>query len=361
LVPLLIGALVLGAIVVVSVVATGGGDDDTTSKTTAENATYVEPVGAVTPAAFTGSIGSVPEKAITGAPSLPSTQVTGSTVGLYGGSGDAKVCDAEKLVGYLLANGDKARAFAGALGITAAEIPTYVRSLTPVLLTRDTRVTNHGYANGVATPRQSVLQAGTAVLVDRYGVPRVKCGCGNPLTPPSTQALPTRTIGTPWAGYDRTTVIVVVQSSQPVDSLVLVNTTGDGYLRITVGSSGAITTLSAQEYCAVNPTDPTCVSTTTTTTPPPATAPPAPAPGNTPIDAVAQWVAGQGFSYAGDCSSTDSSAVGSLCSTLVSDQGTQRVYAVGYVASEYGVQVVVTLVNGQWTVTEVHDIDTSVG
>ena len=30
-------------------------------------------------------------------------------------------------------------------------------------------MTNHGYANGRATPRQSVLEAGTAVLVDRYG------------------------------------------------------------------------------------------------------------------------------------------------------------------------------------------------
>jgi hypothetical protein len=204
-----------------------------------------------------------------------------------------------------------------------------MRSLTPVLLTRDRR--SPTTTRQRRPTRGSRAQAGTALTT------ATACGEVRLATAgaPSAQPLPTGTIGTPWA-VRPTTVIVVVQSSQPVDSLVLVNTTGDGYIRITVGSSGAITTLTAEEYCAVNPADPTCVSTTTTTTPPPATAPPAPAPGNTPIDAVAQWVAGQGFSYAGDCSSTDPSAVGSLCSTLVSDEGTQRVYAVGYVASEYG-------------------------
>jgi hypothetical protein len=40
-----------------------------------------------------------------------------------------------------------------------------------VILQRDTRVTNHGFRNGRATPTQSILQAGTAVLVDEYGVP----------------------------------------------------------------------------------------------------------------------------------------------------------------------------------------------
>ena len=32
-----------------------------------------------------------------------------------------------------------------------------------------------------------MLQSGTAVLVDRYGTPRVKCNCGNPLTKPVAQ------------------------------------------------------------------------------------------------------------------------------------------------------------------------------
>ena len=51
-------------------------------------------------------------------------------------------------------------------------------------LRADTRVTNHGFVDGHATALQSVLQAGTAVLVDDHGRPRVKCGCGNPLLDP---------------------------------------------------------------------------------------------------------------------------------------------------------------------------------
>ena len=67
---------------------------------------------------------------------------------------------------------------------TPAGIGAYVDSLTPVVLTDDTLVTNHGYRDGHATTLPAVLQAGTAVMVDTLGVPRVKCNCGNPLTPP---------------------------------------------------------------------------------------------------------------------------------------------------------------------------------
>ena len=39
----------------------------------------------------------------------------------------------------------------------------------------------------------SLGQAGTAVLVDNHGIPRVKCGCGNPLTEPTNQPITTTT------------------------------------------------------------------------------------------------------------------------------------------------------------------------
>lgn len=81
-----------------------------------------------------------------------------------------------------------------------------MRSLQPVVLMHDTWVTNHGYRDGRAVPFQSVLQAGTAVLIDAYGVPRVQCGCGNPLAPRWTgYVVPTS--GTPWPGYNPTYVI----------------------------------------------------------------------------------------------------------------------------------------------------------
>ncbi|PZT71125.1 hypothetical protein DN402_02310 [Streptomyces sp. SW4] len=50
------------------------------------------------------------------------------------------------------------------------------------MLRADTRVTGHGLRGGRPVGGQAVLQAGTAVLVDDRGVPRVRCAGGNPLT-----------------------------------------------------------------------------------------------------------------------------------------------------------------------------------
>ena len=63
-------------------------------------------------------------------------------------------------------------------------VASYIRSLRPVTLTRDTRVTNYSFEDGKAVGFQSILQAGTAVLVDRYGEPVARCRCGNPLSKP---------------------------------------------------------------------------------------------------------------------------------------------------------------------------------
>ncbi|MDQ4005876.1 MAG: hypothetical protein M3135_06200, partial [Actinomycetota bacterium] len=118
------------------------------------------------------------------------------TVGLYGGSLRYSRCARGRLVDFLESSPAKARAWIDVLNsdptlswsrgnrLSVADIRPYVFELTPVVLRTDTWVTNHGYSGGRATAIQSVLQAGTAVLVDAYGVPRVKCYCGNPLLPP---------------------------------------------------------------------------------------------------------------------------------------------------------------------------------
>src|SRR5438552_7589454 len=98
----------------------------------------------------------------------------GGLPGLYGGTRDYATCDAGKLINFLEHEPSKAAAWAGVLGIQVTRIRTYVHHLTPVLLRTDTRVTNHGYVNGQATVIQSVLEAGTAVFVNRYGDPVVK-------------------------------------------------------------------------------------------------------------------------------------------------------------------------------------------
>lgn len=156
--------------------------------------------------------------------------VTGTAPGLYGGSGNVHVCDPQQLVTFLAQHPDKAAAWAKVLGIAPANIAGYVATLTPVLLTGDTLVGNHGYRGGVATFHLSVLQAGTAVMVDATGTPRVKCNCGNPLTPPQLITLSkANTRGVAWPGYTPAAV-TAVRPGTATGTLRVVNiTTGSIY------------------------------------------------------------------------------------------------------------------------------------
>ena len=52
-----------------------------------------------------------------------------------------------------------------------------------MLLRADTRVTTFSLTDGAVTAQQAVLQAGTAVLVDERGLPRLRCASGSPLPP----------------------------------------------------------------------------------------------------------------------------------------------------------------------------------
>jgi hypothetical protein len=173
----------------------------------------------------------------------------GTAPGLYGGSGDAHVCDADQLVTFLSQHPDKAAAWAGVLGIASTNIKSYVASLTPVVLTADTLVTNHGYRNGRATTLQSVLQAGTAVMVDNTGTPRVKCNCGNPLTPPQPINVTSAHVsGAQWAGYS-SSAITRVQPGLPTKEFTLTDIrTGDPYSVAAGSNAGQWVAADAMPY-----------------------------------------------------------------------------------------------------------------
>jgi hypothetical protein len=115
----------------------------------------------------------------------------GDLPGLYGGTLDTTTCDAELMMHFLDQHPNKAKAWAGVHRIQPQQIRAYVTELTPVLLRTDTRLTDHGYIEvAQALPRQAVLQAGTAVMVDKYGSPRVRCISGSPLTDPVAATAP---------------------------------------------------------------------------------------------------------------------------------------------------------------------------
>ncbi len=159
----------------------------------------------------------------------------GSTAGLYGGSGEAQVCDPDKLVAFLKRSPAKAKAWAGVIGIRQSGIESFVRSLTPVVLTSDTLVMNHGFRDAKATAKRSVLQAGTAVMVDRAGTPRVKCNCGNPLGRASGGGLD-QVEGAAWASFEPSEVITVVPA--PTGGTLTVTDTSTGEpVEVPVGGS----------------------------------------------------------------------------------------------------------------------------
>ncbi|ACU75996.1 conserved hypothetical protein [Catenulispora acidiphila DSM 44928] len=163
--------------------------------------------------------------------------VSGAAAGLYGGTENVSSCDVNQLSDFLTAHPDKGKAWAGVEGIAQADIPAYLHSLTPVVLRTDTRVTNHGFSNGQATTFQSVLQAGTAVLVDSHGVPRARCACGNPLLPPAAQSSEKFT-GTAWSGFRPQNVVVVQPAPVQITVIVLFDPTTGQYFGRPTGGTG---------------------------------------------------------------------------------------------------------------------------
>ena len=167
-------------------------------------------------------------------------EVKGDAPGLYGGTRKTSSCDKAALVEFLQVDTDKAGAWAGALGIAAGEIPAFVKDLTPAVLRVDTLVTNHGYREGTATAAPAVLQAGVAVLVDRKGMPVVKCNCGNPLTPPDEEIDPkdSKFKGASWPQFNSEKVTVIETPEQEVETLTLVDSESETAFERPVGTGG---------------------------------------------------------------------------------------------------------------------------
>ncbi|WP_162890076.1 DUF6777 domain-containing protein [Streptomyces olivoreticuli] len=167
-----------------------------------------------------------------------SRTVQGSTPGLYGGTQNVASCDVERQIGYLTEDQTKARAFATAAGIEPGYVPEYLRGLTPLQLRTDTRVTNHGYRSGSATAYQAVLQAGTAVLVDDRGMPRVRCACGNPLGPPvATKGTP-QAKGKAWRAYRSGEAVAVVPAGAAMSVMVVYDPQSGRWFERPVGTQG---------------------------------------------------------------------------------------------------------------------------
>jgi hypothetical protein len=145
----------------------------------------------------------------------------GDTSGLYATT-NPPACTTADFLSQLQADPTKLAAFGGVYGLGADDVPAFVDSLAPVVLRANTSVTDHPYQDGAFVEQPAVLAAGTAVLVNSYGEPTVKCYNGNPLTGGAPVAdaisvLPTDQVITNYqfTTIDNTSVVVVPGKPDP--------------------------------------------------------------------------------------------------------------------------------------------------
>jgi hypothetical protein len=224
----------------VALLMAGGGDDDSggvvplPAALTPDDAFTddLDPLPAGDRADSTGGLAEVDSHELDPPVLLAAVGVWGAEPRLYAAPRDEAACDVDALSDLLVGDdepGDPelADAWFDTQGrrIEERERDDHLESLTAVRLRSDTRVTAHDWVGGDARPYQAVLQAGTAVLVDEMGVPRVRCAGGLPLDAPepapadmaAEEVLDERHIGPPgdaWPGF--TSAMVVVVESRPV-------------------------------------------------------------------------------------------------------------------------------------------------
>ncbi|MET9201176.1 DUF6777 domain-containing protein [Gordonia sp. NPDC003585] len=215
-------ALVLAAGVVLVVKARDGSIQIPGLTLTSAEDRGVDPFTTAVAVAKPSSLGNVKLSAQVGYPTQGTVTVNGSQPGLYGvypaETGASSIPN--QLSRQYAAKPAAGRAFGKANGISEAAVPYYLNTLTPVVLTRDTWVTDHRYANESASPYQAVLEAGTCVLVDPAGVPRVRCISGSPLGPPAAAPVGGyRLEGNRWDGYETERVTRICYQNQYVTTI----------------------------------------------------------------------------------------------------------------------------------------------
>jgi hypothetical protein len=155
-----------------------------------------------------------------------------TTPGTYGGTVTGDVCDVSALASALAADQRLAEAWGAPLDLAVGDLPAYLDSLTPVVLLADTAVTDHELRGSGVAARQAILQRGTAVLVDRLGMPKVRCMSGAPLRTPQSLPADVEIQGEPWPGFSLDVIRRIPAGDRVVTSFVLIDVrTGHAVLK----------------------------------------------------------------------------------------------------------------------------------
>ena len=155
--------------------------------------------------------------------SLSFEPVPGSEPRLYGRVDRQAPCDLDGLIDHFDNRNELTEVVAGVLDVSALQLSSFLRSYVAVATTRDTFVVDHRLVDGAAVPSPAVLEAGTTVLIDDLGLPRLRCGSASPLTQPDAEDLvgDAEPVGEPWAGFDPSRLVVVVRAPEPLTRLDL--------------------------------------------------------------------------------------------------------------------------------------------
>lgn len=168
-------------------------------------------------------------------------------------------CDVGALFEQLSAADDRLAAWSAAAGVEPADALSYLTSLIPAVAVEDVVVTISFYDGGTATSETTAqLQAGTAVLVDDGGDPRVRCRSGQPLR--SSPVEPSVEAGL-WTGEDSAGVVAgSAPTTAGPDPTVAATTT-------TVAPGRTTSTIAGTSTTGVSPLGSTAAPSTSTTIP----------------------------------------------------------------------------------------------
>ncbi len=200
------------------------GNDTTTIAATGASATIVVLKRANDPGTspFTSNVSKVTGSRFTSS-STRQGPVKATEPGLYGSVRGQSACDTTALVDELSADLERNEAFAGVLDIEPADVRAMVGGMVAVVLRSDTLAVDHEYVGGRAISKDAVLEAGTPVLVDYLGIPRIRCTSGSPLQPLAGLPDGAEFEGPGWDDFQPQSVISVVPADEPIEELVLID------------------------------------------------------------------------------------------------------------------------------------------
>ena len=176
----------------------------------------------------------------------------GTTSGVYGASLTGDVCDVGALEAALEDDDIARQAWVIVLGVDPASTAAYLDKLTPVILLRDTAVTDHLLEGGRILSFAAILERGSAVLIDETGVPRVRCLSGSPLRTVSPIPSGVSVEGTPWSGFSLEQVQLLPAALHPTNQFVLVDVHTGLAIHRAPGITGTLTRLAGPLYSSTS-------------------------------------------------------------------------------------------------------------